>query len=49
MNKNIKDIYRGINEFKKGYQRRTNLIEDVNGDLLADSKFILSDIECTWS
>jgi hypothetical protein len=24
MNKNIRDLYRGINEFKKGYQPRTN-------------------------
>jgi hypothetical protein len=24
-NKNIRDLYRGINEFKKGYQLRTNL------------------------
>jgi len=23
--KNIRDLYRGINEFKKGYQPRTNL------------------------
>jgi hypothetical protein len=23
-NKNIRDLYRGINEFKKGYQPRTN-------------------------
>jgi hypothetical protein len=26
-NKNIRDRYRGINEFKKGYQPRTNLVE----------------------
>jgi hypothetical protein len=25
-NKNIRDLYRGINEFKKGYQPRTNLV-----------------------
>jgi hypothetical protein len=35
-NKNIRDLYRGINAFKKGYQRRTNLIKDDRGDLLAD-------------
>jgi hypothetical protein len=23
-NKNIRDLYRGINEFKRGYQHRTN-------------------------
>jgi hypothetical protein len=34
-NKNIRDLYRGINEFKKGYQPRTNLVKDKRGDLLA--------------
>jgi hypothetical protein len=29
--------YRGINEFKKGYQPRTNMVKEENGDLLADS------------
>jgi hypothetical protein len=27
-NKNIRDLYRGINEFKKGYQPRTNFVKD---------------------
>jgi prefoldin subunit 5 len=36
-NKNIRDLYRGINEFKRGYQPRNNLVKDENGDLLADS------------
>jgi hypothetical protein len=35
-NKNMGDLYRGINEFKGGYQPRNNLVEDENGDLLAD-------------
>jgi hypothetical protein len=35
-NKNIRDLYRGINEFKKGYQPKTNLVKDDRGDLLAD-------------
>jgi hypothetical protein len=26
-NKNIRDLYRGINEFIKGYQPRTNLVK----------------------
>jgi hypothetical protein len=26
-NKNIRDLYRGINEFKKGYQPRTILVK----------------------
>jgi hypothetical protein len=41
-NKNIKDIYRGIYEFKKGYQPRNNLVKDKNGYLLADSHNILN-------
>jgi hypothetical protein len=36
-NKNIRDLYGGINEFKRGYQRRSNLLKDENSDLLADS------------
>jgi hypothetical protein len=27
-NKNIRDLYRGINEVKKGYEPRTNLVKD---------------------
>jgi hypothetical protein len=40
-NKNIRDLYRGINEFKRGYQPRNNLVKDENGELLADSHNIL--------
>jgi hypothetical protein len=36
-NKNIRDLYRGINEFKWGYQPGNNLMKDGNSDLLADS------------
>jgi hypothetical protein len=35
-NKNIRDLYRGINEFKSGYQLRNNLVKDDNGNLLAN-------------
>jgi Zn-finger nucleic acid-binding protein len=35
-NKNIRDLNRGINEFKKGYQPRTILVKDERGDLLTD-------------
>jgi hypothetical protein len=35
-NKNIRDLYRGITEFKKGYQRKTNLVKDERGNLLVD-------------
>jgi hypothetical protein len=41
-NKNIRDLYRGINYFKRGYQPRSNLVKDKNGDLLADSHNILN-------
>jgi hypothetical protein len=41
-NKNIRDLYRGINKFQKGYQPTSNLIKDGNGDLLADSHNILN-------
>ncbi|PNF18022.1 hypothetical protein B7P43_G12640 [Cryptotermes secundus] len=36
-NKNFRDLYRGINDFKRGYQPRNNLVNVENGDLLADS------------
>jgi hypothetical protein len=41
-NKNIRHLYRGINEFKKDYQTRSNLMKDEKGDLLADSHKILN-------
>jgi hypothetical protein len=41
-NKNIRDLYRGINEFKKGYQPGTNLVMDEWGNLLADPHKILN-------
>jgi hypothetical protein len=41
-NRNIRNLYRGINEFKKGYQLRTNLVKEENGDLLADSHNIVN-------
>jgi hypothetical protein len=40
-NKNISNLYRGMNEQKRGYQPRNNLVKDENGDLLADSHNIL--------
>jgi fructosamine-3-kinase len=40
--KNISDIERGINEFKKGYQPKTNLVKYENGELLEDSRSILN-------
>jgi hypothetical protein len=41
-NKNIRDLYRRINGFKRGYQPRNNLVKDENGDLLAYSHNILN-------
>jgi hypothetical protein len=35
-------LQRGINEFKRGYQPRSNLVKNENGDLLADSNTILN-------
>jgi hypothetical protein len=41
-NKNIRDLYKGINEFKKGCQPRINIIKDENGNLLADPQNVLN-------
>jgi len=38
--KNIRDFYRGNNDFKKGYQPRTNIVKDEKGDLVAGSHSI---------
>ena len=40
--KNIRDLYRGINDFKKGYQPRCNIVKDETGDLVADSRSIVA-------
>ena len=41
--KNIRDLYlyRGINDFKKGYQPRTDIVKDERGNLVADCNSIL--------
>ena len=39
--KNIRDMYRGINDFKKGYQPRTDIIKDEKGNLVADCNSVL--------
>jgi hypothetical protein len=41
-NKYIRDFYTGINEFKKGYQPRMNIINDENGNLFADPQSVLN-------
>jgi len=38
---NIRDLYRGINYIKKGYQPRCNIVKDEKGDLVADSHSIV--------
>jgi flagellar basal body rod protein FlgC len=52
----VRDLYRGFNDFKKGYQPRTIIVKDEKGDLIADSpqyygeveELFLPAIECTW-
>jgi len=34
--KNIRDLYRGINDFKKCYQSRSGMLKDVTADLFTD-------------
>jgi hypothetical protein len=40
--KNIRGFYRGINEFKKVYEPRINVIKDENGNLLAGPQSVLN-------
>jgi hypothetical protein len=35
-------LYRGINDFKTGYQPRTNIVKDEKGDLVTDYHSILA-------
>ena len=35
-------MYRGISDFKKGYQPRCNIVKDEKGDLVADSHSIVA-------
>ena len=39
---NIRDLYRGVNDFKKGYHPRTTTVKDEKGDLVADSHSIMA-------
>jgi len=39
---NIRDLYRGINDFTKGYQPRYNIVKDEKGDLVTDCHSILA-------
>ena len=40
--KNIRDLYRGINDFKNCCQPRTNIVKDEKGGLVTDSHSILA-------
>ena len=40
--KNIRDLYRGINDFKRCYPPCTNILKDEMGDMVADSHSILA-------
>jgi hypothetical protein len=40
--KNTRDLYRGINDVKKGYQPITDIVKDEKGDLVADCNSILA-------
>ncbi|PNF26781.1 hypothetical protein B7P43_G17924, partial [Cryptotermes secundus] len=41
-NNNIRELHRGINDFKGGYQPSSNFVKDENGHLLADAHNILN-------
>lgn len=41
-NKNIRDLYMGISDFKKGQQSRTNTLKNEKGNLFAASHSILT-------
>jgi hypothetical protein len=41
-NKNITEMYKGINEFKKVYQPRAYVIKKHDGTIVADTTSILS-------
>jgi hypothetical protein len=40
--KNITDLFRGIKDFKKGYQPKTYIVKKDKGDLVAASHSILA-------
>ena len=48
-NKNIRELYKGINEFKKGYQPRAYVIKKHDGTIVADTTTILGRWEKLFS
>jgi hypothetical protein len=53
---NVRDLYRGINDFRNGYQPRTIIVKDEKGDVGCRlpkyygevEEIFLPAIECTW-
>ena len=41
----VRDLYRGINDFKKGYQTRTTIVKDEKADLVADPPQYYGELE----
>ena len=41
-NNSIRDLYRGINDMKKGYQPKTKIVKDEKGELVAESHSIMA-------
>jgi len=41
----VRDLYRGINDFMKGYQPRTTRVKDEKGDLVADPPQYYGEVE----
>jgi hypothetical protein len=39
---NIRDLYRGINDFKNGFPPRTIILQEEKGDLVADFHSIMA-------
>jgi len=39
---NVRDLYRGINNFKKGYLPRTLIVKNEKGELVADPHSIMA-------
>jgi len=42
MSQNIRNLYKGISDFKKGYQPRCNIVKDEKGELVADFHTIVA-------
>ena len=39
---NVRDLYKGVSDFTKGYQPRTIIVENEKGELVADPKSIMA-------